>query len=170
MKGSQSYFWGIFLIGTGVLMILKYQLKLNIALPRIIVGVLFLALGVSMLVGGFGVKTKSNMFFSEGTLEVNKPERDYNVVFGNMVIDLTNIPEDELNKAIEINAIFGNTTIKLDPEIPTIIKLNSAFGSAATPDGTNITFGDHVFVTGEGDPVLRIESNTVFGKTEFVYD
>ena len=30
MRGSQGLFWGIFLIGIGILMIIKYQFKLNI--------------------------------------------------------------------------------------------------------------------------------------------
>lgn len=168
MRGTQSYFWGIFLIGIGVLMVIKHQFKLNISMPRIIIGILFLALGVSMLMGGSAFRSKSNVIFSEGIIQVVDPGKEYNVVFGNMVIDLTAIPRDELGKKVEINTVFGNTLVKIDPTIPTVIKLTSAFGSGNTPDGTNIPFGDHTYRIGEGDPVLTIEANVVFGKVEFV--
>jgi Ca2+/H+ antiporter len=75
MRGSQGLFWGIFLIGIGVLMIIKYQFKLNISMPRIIIGVLLLALGISMLLGGPGVKTQSSVIFSEGNVQAVKPEK-----------------------------------------------------------------------------------------------
>ena len=92
MRGSQrSLFWGIFLIGIGILMIIKYQFKLNISMPRIVFGVLLLALGISMLLGGPGLKTQSNIIFSEGNVQAVKPEKEYNVIFGNLVIDLATI-------------------------------------------------------------------------------
>ncbi len=168
MRETQSYFWGIFLIGIGVLMIIKYQFKLNISLPRIVVGVLFLALGISMFIGNPQVRTKSNMIFSEGTVQVTEPEKEYNVVFGNMVIDLSNILEDKSDNKVKINTVFGNALIKINPEIPTKIKMNSAFGSGSTPDGSTIVFGDHTYRVGEGEPVLDIEVNVVFGKVDFV--
>lgn len=166
MKATQGYFWGVFLIGIGVLMIIKYQFKLNISLPRIIIGVLFLALGLSMLMGGFTDRNRSNMFFSEGTVNTAKVEKEYNIVFGNMVIDLSNIPKEDLRDRIEINSIFGNTLVKLNPEIPTIVRMNSAFGSGNTPDGSTIVFGDHAYRIGEDDPVLTIDANVVFGKID----
>jgi hypothetical protein len=96
MRGSQGLFWGIFLIGIGILMIIKYQFKLNISMPRIVFGVLLLALGISMLLGGPGLKTQSNIIFSEGNVQAVKPEKEYNVIFGNLVIDLATISRDEL--------------------------------------------------------------------------
>ena len=52
-------------------------------------------------------------------VEIVDPEKEYNVVFGNMVIDLSTISIDELRDNIQINTIFGNTLIKVNPEIPT---------------------------------------------------
>lgn len=58
--------------------------------------------------------------------------------------------------------------IKVNPEIPTVIKISSAFGSGNTPDGSTIVFGDHTYRTGEGTPALVIEANVVFGKIDIV--
>ncbi|HZJ57630.1 MAG TPA: hypothetical protein VFD89_05245 [Clostridia bacterium] len=168
MKGTQGYFWGIFLIGIGILMILKYQFKLNISMPRIIIGVLFLSLGISMLLGGPWVNTQSNIIFSESKVQAVKPEKEYNVIFGNLVIDLSDISEDELGDTIKINTVFGNALVKIDPNIPTLIKMTSAFGSGSTPDGSTVTFGDHTHRTGEGDRPLTIEANVVFGKIDII--
>jgi len=168
MRGAQSYFWGILLIGIGILVILKYQFKLNISLPRIIIGVLFVAMGISMLMGGSFSRNRSDMFFSEGRVEVVDPEKEYNIIFGNMIIDLSAIPRENLRDKIQINNIFGNALVKINPEIPTVVKLNSAFGSGNTPDGSSIVFGDHTYRTGEGTPQLTIEANVVFGKIDIV--
>ena len=168
MRGSQGLFWGIFLIGIGILMIIKYQFKLNISMPRIVFGVLLLALGISMLLGGPGLKTQSNIIFSEGNVQAVKPEKEYNVIFGNLVIDLATISRDELGESIKINTVFGNTLVKIDPNTPTLIKVTSAFGSGSTPDGSTIVFGDHTQKIGEGDQVLTIEANVVFGKIDFI--
>ena len=113
-------------------MIIKYQFKLNISMPRIVFGVLLLALGISMLLGGPGLKTQSNIIFSEGNVQAVKPEKEYNVIFGNLVIDLATISRDELGDSIKINTVFGNTLVKIDPNTPTLIKVTSAFGSGST--------------------------------------
>ncbi|NLJ41135.1 MAG: hypothetical protein GX352_05955 [Clostridiales bacterium] len=168
MRGTQSYFWGIFLIGIGILMIIKYQFRLNISIPRIIFGVLFLAIGASMLLGGTVGKNHSNIIFSEGNIQVNQPEKEYNTIFGSTVIDLTAISKEDMKEKIEMNTIFGNTLLKIDPEVPTVIKVTSAFASGNTPDGSTIVFGDHTYRSGEGEPVLTIEANVVFGKLEIV--
>ena len=63
---------------------------------------------------------------------------------------------------------FGNTLVKIDPSIPTLIKVNSAFGSGSTPDGSTIVFGDHTQKIGEGDQILTIEANVVFGKIDII--
>ena len=168
MRGTHNYFWGIFLIGIGILVILKYQFKLNISLLRIIVGVLFVAMGISALMGGFHTRNRSDMFFSDGMVQVVDPEKEYNIIFGNMVIDLSSIPKENLRDKIQINNVFGNALVKINPEIPTVIKLSSAFGSGNTPDGSTIVFGDHTYRIGEGTPQLTIEANVVFGKIDIV--
>ena len=49
-----------------------------------------------------------------------------------------------------------------------MIKVNSAFGSGSTPDGSTIVFGDHTQKIGEGDQILTIEANVVFGKIDII--
>ena len=36
------------------------------------------------------------MFFSESRVEVVDPEKEYNIIFGNMVIDLSSVPKENL--------------------------------------------------------------------------
>ena len=71
-----------------------------------------------MLLGGPGVKTQSSVIFSEGNVQAVKPEKEYNVIFGNLVIDLSTISKDELGDSIKINTVFGNTLVKLIPVYP----------------------------------------------------
>lgn len=170
MGGTQSYFWGIFLTGVGILMIIKHQFKLDISMPRIIIGIFFLALGASMFLSSPRVVTKSNIIFAENTVDVTVPEKEYNIVFGNMVMDISNISKESLGDKIKINTVFGNTLIKIDPKIPTIIKVNAAFGSGSTSDGSTVAFGDRTYKIGDTDSgqVLRIEASVVFGRLEII--
>ena len=75
---------------------------------------------------------------------------------------------DELGDSIKINTVFGNTLVKIDPNTPTLIKVTSALAAEALRMDFHHSFGDHTQKIGEGDQVLTIEANVVFGKIDFI--
>lgn len=171
MKMDGGIFWGVLLVVIGILFILKYSLHLNISIFRIVIAVILIYLGVSLIFGQFGIKSGSNVIFSERTIKPETLEEEYNIVFGRGYIDLTNIPTSELNKSIKIATVFANTTLKIDPNMPIEIDIDCAFGSTVTPDGTSISFGDRIYRTpsvGSGQSYLKIKADTVFGVLEVV--
>jgi hypothetical protein len=163
----RSYFWGVFLISSGLFLILKHYMNWNVPTGRVLLGLFLLSLGLSVLIGGFGVKDSTNVIFNEGKLTGMADGKDYNIVFGQGILDLTEIPADQLEKKIEVNTVFASTDIILPKDLSVSIKANSAFASTELPDGSTLTFGDRTYRSNSGNESvdLFIELNTVFGRT-----
>lgn len=165
----KSYFWGIFLISSGLFLVLKYYLNLNIPTGRVLIGLFLISLGLSVLIGGFGFSDSNKLIFGIGKLESNSAEKDYNIVFGQGTLDLSDIPTGEMKKKIEINTVFATTELILPKDISVFINANAAFASTVFPDGSQLNFGDRVYQSKsdkKNDADLIIEMNTVFGRTE----
>jgi hypothetical protein len=66
---------------------------------------------------------------------------------------------------------FGGGVIRLNPETPVKIMVNSAFAEAVMPDGNKVQFGNTSYQSKsykEGQDGLLIEANVVFGGLEIV--
>lgn len=171
MRGFGNYFWGFCLIGVGLMFIARYYFKLSISNTRIVGGVLFIALGLSWLFGGVQLGGRGNMFFGGGIIRGIKAQDEYNIVFSNGVVDLTTLSWDDGEKIeIEVNVVFGNGVIRIDPDVATVIKVSGAFSKAEMPDGSFMSFGEHLYSSpgDDSDKVLYINANVVFGHLEFV--
>ncbi len=166
MKAFQNYIWGIYLIVMGIVCILKYYYKLNISIPKIAAGLFLVFLGLYLLGGGFEVQSDTDLIFSRGTIDISQTGKEYNVIFSNGTIALSDLPVSEYNSQIEVNVVFSNATLMLDPGRPAIVKINTVFGKTDSPDGASTVFGEHVYktsVSNEEGKALEIEANTVFG-------
>jgi predicted membrane protein len=163
----RQYLWGIFLIVTGIFLMLKHYLNWNVPALRIIFGLFVIFLGISILIGGFGTKEDNNIFFGAGKLKVQSGKTDYNVVFSNGVVDLSTVPDG--TDKIEINTVFGESEIILPKDRKVTIKATAAFASTVLPNGSRLSFGDQLYNTGPEDGDARelyIELNTVFASTK----
>jgi predicted membrane protein len=164
----KSYFWGIFLISSGLVLIAKYYLNWNIPTGRVLIGLFLVSLGLSILIGGFGVKDSNNVIFNEGRLTTASSDRDYNIVFGQGTLDLTDVPADQLEKRIDVSTVFAATEVILPKDLSVSIKADSAFASTEFPDGSQLTFGDRSWQSDpekKGSADLEIKMSTVFGRT-----
>jgi len=172
MRGFGNFFWGFFLIGIGLMLIAKYYFRLSISTMRIVGGIFFIALGLTWIFGGIQFGGRGDIFFNEGVVHGTKTQNEYNVVFSNGAVDLTTLPWDDDGEKVEIkvNVIFGNGAIRINPDIPTIVKVNGAFSKAEMPDGSLIAFGEHLYRTQETDSnkVLYINASVVFGNLKIV--
>lgn len=170
MKFFREYFWGVFLIFSGVVILLKLKTNLNISTIRVIAGFFFVYLGLSIMIGGFGVKTDKDLIFSDDNLKPIELNKEYNIIFSNGIIDLSDVTLDTTKK-VELNCVFGKGKIYIDRETPVMIKSNAAFGKLSTPDGFNVHFGDHEFSSEikPGENYLYIDANSVFGKLDIEY-
>ena len=84
--------------------------------------------------------------------------------------DLRNVyPADSQKIFIRLNTVFGSSDILYNDTIPLSIKSTSAFGGTKLPSGNTEAFGTYEFNTDTAgrEPLVRIETNTVFGGTLF---
>lgn len=169
MKGL---FWGIFLMGTGVFLLIKHYLNLNVSTARFVLGFFLICIGLSVLFGGGAFRQNENRFvFSEGNALITKyTEKEHNIIFGSGTIDFSSV-EDNNSGRVEINIVFGNGRIILPTDRKVVIEANSVMASTTFPDNTDIVFGEKKYEQGPGDSekgTLFIELNTVFGKAEII--
>jgi len=74
-------------------------------------------------------------------------------------------------KKIEINTIFAEGKVILNPDVPTLIKASSAFGELKLPDRSSVVFGSQKYRIGEvsaNQGYLEIEASAVFGALKFI--
>ncbi len=166
-------FWGIFLILLGVSVLLKVFFQIDVPVFRTLFGVMIVWIGVSVLMGRppFKVSGDHQIVFGEGDFKVTD-KGEYSVIFGKGRIDLTNVNLIGKKAKVEINTVFGESVVVVDPEVPVKVKGDTAFGSLVFPDGQTAAFGSASFETSPQSKTgayLEVESNTVFGSTRFVY-
>ncbi len=166
-----GFFWGVVLIVIGILIILKVFLRVDFPIFRILFSLLLIYIGIRVLIGGWRLKTiRNSVIFGESTIRVTKLAKEYNVIFGKGVIDLSQVELATEPTKVEINTVFGRGEVMINPELPTIIEVNSAFAEATTPDRNRTHFGKYTYRTEkyrEGEACLRLEADVVFGSLEF---
>ena len=165
-------FWGVVLIIFGITIIIKIIFNIHIPLFRIMIALFFIYLGIQILMGWkfFPQGNERSAIFNETKIQADSSDNEYNIIFGKGDVDLTKIDLKEKSVNIKINTVFGGSFIKLNPEMPYIIKVDSAFAGARLPDGNNAAFGTYVYKSKnfkEHENHLRIKASVVFGGIEF---
>jgi predicted membrane protein len=175
-------FWGSLLILVGIAIIIKVVFKIDIPIVRLFFAFFFIYLGISVLVGGFSSKKAGTIAFDDSTIdaemdfkieegETPKKKRDYNIIFGKGTIDLSKIPLADKNIKVEVNTIFGQSDVYIDPDMPIIIEASSAFAGMRMPDGDSLAFGNKNYFTksfSKEEPYIKIEANVVFGAMRLI--
>lgn len=163
MKGA---FLGILLILWGVLMILKSVLNVNLPIFRILAASVFIYIGVSIFWGGFGLRMAGGIvIFDDRRITVSNRSDEYNIIFGRGTMDMGVVSPDN-NPKIEINTIFGEGIILVNPEVPMVVTVSSAFGSGRLPGGDTVFFGESRYESPSykpGEKAVEIKANVVFG-------
>ena len=81
-------FWGIVLILTGILIIIKYLFNIQIPVFRILIAALFIYLGIRMLMGNYGFGHWRNYgnssAFTNNEFTYSPNQNNYNCVFGRL--------------------------------------------------------------------------------------
>lgn len=118
--------------------------------------------------GYFG-SYKKNVIFSSGDIMANGRERKYDIIFGDGKIDLSRLPMPVENRSMKIDVIFSNGVIRINEDIPAVIRGKSVFSNVRMPDNSSVSFGETTYVTRsfrEGAPHYYIVIDTVFGNAE----
>lgn len=169
-------FWGGIIILFGLSIILNAVFKINIPLFKIIFALLIIYFGVTMLVGSFRGKNNSdnaNDVFSSSTIRADATSlnKEYSVVFGSQVVDLTDIT-DGADKTVELNTVFGSQKVYINEDTKIRIKASSVFGQVSMPDNNSVSFGDGTYSQDPNNTLsagtLFIDANAVFGEVKIL--
>ncbi|MCK4357554.1 MAG: hypothetical protein KAW92_02190 [Candidatus Cloacimonetes bacterium] len=167
-----SFFWGFIIILLGLSIIFRAIFHIRIPFFSLVFALIFIYIGLKILFGAFGIKaTHNTIIFSDSKIEAQKSDNNYNVIFGKGVIDLSNLSPIDRNIKVDVNTIFGEGIIKINPEIPTIIQVNSVFAGARMPEGSVAALGSSEYRTKsfiESKYYLKIKASVVFGELRII--
>ncbi|MBN2275104.1 MAG: hypothetical protein JXK95_12275 [Bacteroidales bacterium] len=168
---SCSIFWGIILILIGLSLILKVVFNVDFPFFKFLFAFFLIYLGIRIFIGKdfrlfSDVNDEHTVIFSQRTINNVTDGKEYNVIFGSGIFDLRDyqsIPNEDIN--IKLNTIFGNTEVLINDSIPLEIEAHTVFAGSRMPDGNVSAFGEVKFKNDSyiKSPLLKIESNTVFG-------
>ena len=163
----------LFLLLGGASILLNVFFRVQIPLLRIGFALFLIAAGISLLFGwhhrGVWRDEQTSAFEVREFHPANLDHREFNIVFGRGVLDLTGLPIEQGGR-IKLNVIFSEGVVRYDPAIPLVVHANGAFSETRLPDGNRVTFGEAHYRTRaatEESPALTLEVSTVFGATRF---
>lgn len=165
-------FWGAILILLGISIILRSIFNIHIPFFQILIAFFFIYLGISILAGGVCWKRSPRMIIFEEREVEAKSQDKYDIVFGSGEIDLSKVSLEKGSVMISINTVFGSGILKIDPQIPAEIRVDSVFAGTKFPDGNSIFMGKYIYKTREIKPDenhLIVDANVVFGSLEVVH-
>lgn len=164
-------FIGIVFLTVGIVLLLNSIFNFNINVFKLTIGILIVLFGVFILFNGFGFQESRNIVFSGGTIRVSEVQNEYNIVFASGTVDLSKVKIEGEVKKIEVNTIFAEGKVILNPDVPTLIKASSAFGELELPDRSSVIFSSQKYRIGDistDQGYLEIEASAVFGKLKFI--
>lgn len=171
----RNYFWGFLLIAIGAAYIARHVLNIYFPIGTIIFAFVFIFWGISLITRNPDEKHNSRereeYVFSNNNIKGNSVQDKYDIIFGSGNIDLTTLTMPTENRSIKIDIIFSSGLIRINPDIPAIIRVDSAFASAQLPDNARITFGNYSYVTRsfkQGLPYVNIKVDVVFGRADII--
>ncbi len=168
---SSAVFWGAVIVLFGASIIIKEVFHINIPIFKIILGLVLIYFGIRMLTGGLlrNNQSKDEAIMTSRHFDYSKYNGAYDIVFGSGVIDLFKVSEDELSKTVKVDVVFGNGKILINDSIPTMIKMETAFGTVQVPGNSINGFGEQVYTNAAyspDKPFLKIKASAVFGRIE----
>ena len=160
-------FWGVMLVLFGVSMILRAVFNLDIPIFRIIFALIIIYFGIKLLVGRQAFKSEKNFsMFRSSTVTMKESGGEYDVIFGQSNIDLTNIDISESSKKVSVDVVFGSANLLIDPNVPMKLKVSTVFADCKLPNRNINFFGDSNYKTPafvEGENYLLLNIDVVFG-------
>lgn len=162
-------------------MILNAIFGFDLPVVRVCIAIFLFYLGFKMLFGSFGIHIghhdrKNMALFRSGEFRFQADSSDsdhpeYNIIFGKGFVDLREINLTKPNTFVEINTVFGETTVQFDHVIPIEIITHSVFANTTLPDKDINAFGRFHYQSENFDKNqnhITVRANTVFGSLRFI--
>lgn len=181
----RNYFWGILCILIGVTYVARQILNIYFPISTLIIAFILIYWGISLITGHSGKRehhfnnrecnyhagNEQNIIFSNCETKVNNEQDKYNLIFSSGIIDLRTLNMPLENRSLKVDVIFSKGLIRINPDIPAVIKVDSAFANARFPNNTQVSFGNYTYVTRsykQDMPHLYIKIDVVFGSADIM--
>jgi predicted membrane protein len=169
------YFWGIFLVITGVALMARVILKIQFPVAKILAAVFFILLGLKVLSGSLSVwplgSAENEIFFKTVEIELSgELPPGYQIVFSRTRFDLEKMEMPE-KTGLSINSIFSGSTVYLPSDLPVNIRFQTVFATIRMPGRILPVFGRGYYSSTDFNPDLPhldISVNVVFGNVTFM--
>ncbi len=173
---SAGLFFGILLILIGISLVLKVVFHVDFPVGKFLIAFIFIYIGIKILAGGsfkpFHPDGEENtVIFGEKKIKLEDLKYgEYNTIFGSCEIDLTDLDSLELDQRLNLNTIFGQTTLLLSEDNSVEIEAETVFGNSELPNQTASFFGDVNYSNAkvEDEKPLKIKSDVVFGSFKVI--
>jgi predicted membrane protein len=176
------FYYGVILIIFGLFAVMKALFGITIPVFRIGFGALLTYAGMCALLGPLPTNDlEKRTFMLEKSLVADQLHRSYNTLFGQTTIDFSNLAIPDTKRVFEINNVFGIVELILNPEIPTRIIVERAFGPVQIAGEETKTlapflpiptlFGTYCYNShaDEENALIEIRSRNVFGSLAASY-
>jgi hypothetical protein len=159
---------------------MAFEIISGVHLPvgRLIVAAALVLIGARIVAHAWarrraGVAGNDAVFANRTVSPRGAPDRDarFEVVFGRGTLDLTGITEPEHDVTIIVETLFGNTLVKVPPDLAYDVEGSSTFGAVRMPDRSMATLGTTGYRTTTEHPSrLHLRVNAAFGGCRIVTD
>ena len=165
---------GVLVVLLGISILARVVFNVEIPLFRTAVALIILFIGVRIIVGawwpakdvraGEGSAVFAGQVFTP--TETADTHLKYSVVFGTGTVDLTHLTAEGPTRSVQVDTIFGQSLIEVDPSIPYRVEASSAFGEARLPDRQAAVFGSATYQPTDqaAPPHLVVKVTVVFGQ------
>ncbi len=160
-------FWGVFFILIGVWFIVRKYVPAHIPIIRIVIAVLFIWLGLRIIIAGPQIHFW-NAVYPETRVEAGADNHgeESRIIFNSDQLDFSTLAPAGGGVAREVIVVFGTGILKINPDVPMRVVLNTAFSSVQTPDGNSTHFGESEYRTPayrEGADAVTVRASVIFG-------
>jgi predicted membrane protein len=170
---------GILFLLFGLSILLKALFHINIPVFRTFLAIFLIYMGIKMLLGGWGWDFRQwrghgDALFSEESFQAapnGSKSTHYNTVFGSSKVDLTALKPTDQDIEVEVNTVFGESLVYIDPKSPVSIRSNAAFGAAQMPNENMVAFGTLHYLTDsakKSSHKILIHGNVAFGSLRII--
>ncbi len=164
---------GLLVVLLGVSIVLRAVFQIEVPLFRTALGLALVFFGAKLVFDAWSpsrVHAPESAALMEGrtfapTGATGLGDLKYSVTLGTGTVDLTGLPAEGPPRRVEVDTVFGQTVIRVDPAVPYEVDASAAFGEARLPSRDATFFGSAHYRSG-GPPHLLLKMNVVFGQAE----
>lgn len=162
--------WTILLIIIVVIIIAPHLLRFAFTVISILLIVGFILFVLKRSDKGNKYNKIDRMFMS-GEVKATELHNKYDFIFSDAILDCTELPVPLQDENIKIDVAFSKCVIKINPDIPVIIRIGTSFSNVRFPSNSSIIFGEESYATRgyrRGLPCYYIQLDVSFSDVNII--